>query len=148
MGQRNHRPVPPDRSGGRSTGDIQQRGSQLWGIPRTCPGAISPSPFETGHSRSFRLTLVGHFGTRGHARRRIQLLAPLMGGRFSSVTLCRTPFHPFWHPVLAHRPRASGLFVGVPGDFAPNNPKKKQTKIHLPSTSGDRPVKELSKRAH
>ena len=56
-----HRPVPPDRSGGRSWREIQQRGNQLCEILRTCPGAINPSPFEAGHNRSFRLTLVGHF---------------------------------------------------------------------------------------
>ena len=52
-----------------------------------------------------------------------------MGGRFSSVTLCRTPSHPFWHPVSAHRPRASRLFVDLPVDFAPNNPIKNKQKI-------------------
>ena len=72
-----HRPVPLDSSGGRSWREIQQRGSQLCEIPRTCPGAISPSPFEAGHNRSFRITLVGHLGTCGHARLRIQ--PPLRG---------------------------------------------------------------------
>ena len=105
----------------------------------------APVHLKQAHNRSLRLTLVGHFGTCGHARLRIQppprllfrgsqLLAPLMGGRPSSVTLCRTPGHPLRHPVLAHRPRASGLFVAVsvdlPVDFAPNNP----------NTCGDRPV--------
>ena len=37
-----HRPVPLDRSGGRSRREIQQRGSQLCEIGRACPGAISP----------------------------------------------------------------------------------------------------------
>ena len=63
------------------------------------------------------------------------LLAPLMGGRPSSVTLCRTPAHPLWHPVLAHHPRASELFVGLsvdlPVDFAPNNSIKIKKQAHL-----------------
>ena len=145
-----HRPVPPDRSGGRSKGEIQQRGNQLCEILRTCPGAINPSPLEAGHSRTFCLTLVGHFGTR------LRIQPPLRG---LSCLLRWWGAAPHQWPCVAHQLTPFGIsfwfIVLKPLDFlwvclwtclwvsppTTRPPKKK----HPPSTSGDRPLYKLSK---
>ena len=56
-----------------------------------------------------------------------------MGSRPSSVTLCRTPAHPLWHPVLTSFIVLGPLdflwaSVDLPVGFTPNNPIKKMPK--------------------